>query len=330
MYLDQPLENSKLALKNRLIMPPMATAKSGIDGGITQDILNYYEEKTKGGYLSLVIIEHSYVTLAGKASKNQLSVAEDSLIDGLKKLSNLIRNNGSKTVMQVNHAGSAASEEVTGMKPVGPSAISNPSKENAVMPISLDKEGIKEVVNDFKEAAVRVKKAGFDGVEIHSAHGYLLNQFLSPLTNKRTDEYGGDITGRIKIHLEIIKAIREAVGDFPILLRMGATDYREDGLTIEDSQKAASAFAQAGVDILDISGGMCRYSLPGVQEPGYFAPYSAAIKAAVSIPVIVTGGITKTEDAEVILRDKKADLVGVGRAIYKDSNWAQNAMRSFE
>ncbi|WP_088228227.1 NADH:flavin oxidoreductase [Desulfosporosinus sp. FKB] len=330
MFLDQPLENSKLSLKNRLVMPPMATAKSGIDGSITQDILNYYDEKTKGGYLSLVIIEHSYVSIAGKASKNQLSVAEDSLIDGLKKLSNLIHNNGSKTVMQINHAGSAASKEVIGMDPIGPSAVINPSKENAAVPIALDRDGIKEIVDNFQKAAIRVKEAGFDGVEIHSAHGYLLNQFLSPLTNKRTDEYGGDITGRIKFHLEIIKAIREGVGDFPILLRMGATDYREDGLTIEDSQKAASAFEQAGVDILDISGGMCRYSLPGVQEPGYFAPYSAAIKAAVSIPVIVTGGITKAEDAEAILGEKKADLVGVGRAIYKDSNWAKNVMGSFE
>ena len=165
-------------------------------------------------------------------------------------------------------------------------------------------------------------------MEIHSAHGYLLDQFLSPLTNKRTDEYGGDINGRIKIHLEIIRAIREAVGDFSILLRMGATDYLEGGLTIEDSKKAAFAFEQAGVDILDISGGMCRYTIPGANEPGYFSPYSMAIKEVVSIPVILTGGITKADEAEAILRDKKADLVGVGRAIYKDSDWAKNAMQS--
>ena len=327
-YLDQPLENSPLNLKNRLVMPPMATAKSEADGSITQDVLNYYDEKTKGGYLSLVIIEHSYVSLEGKASNRQLSVAEDYLVDSLKKLSEIIHKNGSKTVMQINHAGSAASKEVTGIDPLGPSAISNPSKENAEIPKSLDQNDIMSIVNSFQAAAVRVKKAGFDGVEIHSAHGYLLNQFLSPLTNKRTDEYGGDINGRIKIHLEIIRAIREAVGDFSILLRMGATDYLEGGLTIEDSKKAAFAFEQAGVDILDISGGMCRYTIPGANEPGYFSPFSMAIKEVVSIPVILTGGITKVDEAEAILWDKKADLVGVGRAIYKDSDWTKNAMQS--
>jgi NADPH2 dehydrogenase len=327
-YLNQPLENVKLPLKNRLVMPPMATAKSEANGSINQDILNYYDEKTRGGYLSLVVIEHSYVSLEGKASNKQVSAADDFLVDSLKRLSDLIHKNGSKTVMQINHAGSAASKEVTGMDLVGPSPVSNPSKENAIVPKTLDIDGIKSIVNAFQEAAVRVKKAGFDGVEIHSAHGYLLNQFLSPLTNKRTDEYGGDIAGRIKIHLEIIGAIREALGDFPILLRMGATDYSDGGLTLEDSQKASSAFEKAGVDILDISGGMCRYSLPGVQEPGYFAPYSAAIKEVVSIPVIVTGGITKVDEAEGILRDKRADLVGVGRAIYKDSDWAKNGMES--
>jgi NADH:flavin oxidoreductases, Old Yellow Enzyme family len=309
-------------------MPPMATAKSEADGRINQDILNYYDEKTKGGYISLVIIEHSYVSPEGKAGNKQVFVGEDYLVDDLKKLSKTIHENGSKTVMQINHAGSAASKEVTGMDPVGPSALVNPSKENAVVPRALNTNEIQLIVNSFKEAAVRVKKAGFDGVEIHSAHGYLLNQFLSPLTNKRTDEYGGDITGRIKIHLEIIRAIRQAVGNFPILLRMGVTDYMEGGLTVEDSKRAASAFEKAGVDILDISGGMCRYTIPGTHEPGYFSPFSLAIKEVVSIPVLLTGGITKLDEAEVILRSKKADLIGVGRAIYKDSDWAKNAMGS--
>ena len=327
-YLNQPLTNGKLPLKNRLVMPPMATAKSAADGSITGEVLDYYEDKTKGGYLSLVIIEHSYVALAGKAGQRQLSIGDDSLVEGLQKLSALIHKNGSLTVMQINHAGSAAASEIIGQEPVGPSAISNPSKENAEMPKALSKDEIREVVDSFRDAAVRVKKAGFDGVEIHSAHGYLLNQFLSPLTNQRDDEYGGDVMGRIKIHLEIIEAIREALGDFPILLRLGATDAVQGGLSLEESVKAAVAFEKAGVDILDISGGMCRYMLPWIREVGYFSAYSQAIKEAVAIPVIVTGGITRVEEAEWMLVGKKADLVGVGRAIYKDSDWAKNAMES--
>lgn len=326
-YLDKELGKGKLILKNRLVMPPMATAKSEADGGINKDILDYYDEKSKGGYISLIIIEHSFITQQGKASNNQLSIADDSLVERLKDLSAVIHKNGSKTVMQINHAGSAASKAVTGMEVVGPLAVKNPSKNDGEIPKELSKNDIEAIVREFKEAALRVKDAGFDGVEIHSAHGYLLSQFLSPLTNKRSDEYGGDLKGRIKIHLEIIRGIREVVGeDFPILLRLGAADYMEGGLTIEDSVLAAREFEKAGVDMLDISGGFCRYTIPGVSEPGYFSPLSKAIKEVVDIPVIVAGGVTEVQTAEKILSEGKADLIGVARAIYRDSNWAKNAM----
>jgi NADPH2 dehydrogenase len=168
-YLSKPYNNGRINLKNRLIMPPMATAKSETNGRITQDLIDYYDEKSKGGYISLIIIEHSYISEDGKASKNQISIAEDSVIDELRKLSDVIHKNGSKTVMQINHAGSRALE-------VGNSIHRGPS---------IDKDEIKEIVDNFRKAAIRVKEAGFDGVEIHSAHNYLLNQFLSPITNKR-------------------------------------------------------------------------------------------------------------------------------------------------
>jgi len=300
-YLHAPLESGKLHLKNRLVMPPMATAKSEADGSVSQALLDYYDEKSQGGYISLVIIEHSYIVKQGQVSANQLSVAEDRQVAGLKKLADIIHRNGSKTVIQINHGGSHILPGVT--------------------------ELVSTIVAQFAAAALRVKSAGFDGVEIHSAHGYLLSQFLSPLTNRRTDEYGGDIAGRCRIHLEIIQAVRRAVGeDFPILLRLGTADYLEGGLTVEEGRIAARAMVEAGVDLLDISGGLCRYTLPGVSEPGYFAPLSQAVKEVVSVPVIVTGGITEPWQAEEILRQGKADLVGVGRAIAKDSAWPQKAM----
>lgn len=325
-YLNSALENGKLYLKNRLIMPPMATAKADLDGQINTDVLKYYDEKSKGGFLSLIIIEHSFVAQQGKAKDRQISVAEDSMIEGLTLLADTIHKNGSKTVMQLNHAGSATGSSITGTEAVGPSAVINPSNRIGI-PEELTKEGIQEIIKAFKNAALRVKKAGFDGVEIHSAHGYLLNQFLSPLTNKRTDEYGGDVKARIRIHVEVIEAIRSVVGpEFPILLRLGATDNMEGGLTIEEAQTAAEVFEKAGVDILDISGGLCRYILPGVTTQGYFSTYSKAIKEVISIPVIVTGGITEVKAAEEILRQEKADLIGVGRALYADSDWARKAM----
>ena len=181
-YLLKPLENCKLTLNNRLVMPPMATSKSEQNGMVSKDILDYYDEKSRGGYISLIIIEHSFITLAGKASERQLSIAEDSTVEGLKELSNIIHKNGSKTVMQINHAGSATSKEITGLDPVGPSAIINPYSSN--VPEELTIKEIKNIILEFKNAARRVKEAGFDGVEIHSAHGYLLNQFFSPLLTR--------------------------------------------------------------------------------------------------------------------------------------------------
>lgn len=328
-YLSQTLKNDKLSLKNRLILPPMATAKSDKKGKITQELLDYYDEKTQGGYISLVIIEHSFISQQGKASKGQLSVADDDKISGLKKIAETIHKNNSKAVMQINHAGSAASSDITGEEIVAPSAVVHPSGDK--VPKKLSQKEIQFIINDFKEAAKRVKKAGFDGVEIHSAHSYLLNQFYSPITNQRNDKYGGDLTGRIKIHLEIIKTVREEVGeDFPILMRLGASDYMEGGSTLEDSLKAAPKLEEAGVDILDISGGLCGFSTQDLDGQGYFSELTEPIKKAVSIPVILTGGITEYEAAEKLLAADKSDLIGVGRAILNDSNWAKKAIENLE
>lgn len=326
--LFKPFQTGSLSLSNRLVMPPMATAKAEADGKVSPAIVNYYDEKSRGGHIGLMIIEHSYIRQDGKASQNQLSIAVDEVIDPLKKLAETIHQNGSKVIMQINHAGSAALKEVTGADPVGPSAIVNPrKKEDGLIPRELTKHEIIDLVTAFQEAAGRVKQAGFDGVEIHSAHGYLLNQFFSPLSNTRTDEYGGTVQNRIRLHLEIIEAIRGTVGpDYPLFLRLGAADYLKGGTTVEDSIPAAQALAKAGVDILDISGGFCGYTIPGVaSQQGYFAPLSEAIKQRATLPVILTGGITTAQAAEELLTTGKADLIGVGRAILNDSQWAKDA-----
>ncbi len=330
-----PLQAGALVLNNRLVMPPMATSKSQQDGKVSQDILDYYNEKSRGGYISLIIIEHSFISQQGKASSGQLSIAEDSVVEELKKLSEVIHKNGSKCVMQINHAGIAAKKEVTGMEIVGPSAavsplISKGESDGSASFHELTSKEIAEIVSDFSNAARRVKEAGFDGVEIHSAHGYLLHQFFSPLSNSRTDEYGGSLLNRIRIHLEVIKAVREAVGnDYPVLLRMGAADYIEGGADLKDSITAALEYEKARVDILDISGGFRGFTIPGYAGgQGYFAPITEAIRQKVAVPVILTGGITDAEAAEELLAEGKADLIGVGRAILQDSEWAKQAILS--
>ena len=327
-HLLNPLQIGSIQLSNRLVMPPMATSKALPNGEVSQEILDYYADKSKGGYISLIIIEHSFVQLNGKASAQQLSIADDSMISRLRELATIIQNNGSKAMMQINHAGSAASHDIINTTPVAPSAIANPRKGS--LPRELTRQELTELIDAFHHAARRTKKAGFDGIEIHSAHGYLLNQFFSPLTNYRTDEYGGNVHNRIRIHLEIIEAVRAAVGnDFPILLRLGASDYLEGGVTIDDSLVAAREFEKAGIDTLDISGGFSGYQVPGISGQGYFAPLSEAIKNVVSIPVILTGGVTEPQAAERLLAEGKADLIGVGRAILKDSQWALRAIDCF-
>ena len=327
MKLFEKLEAKNIDFKNRIIMPPMASAKADARGHVSQDILDYYNEKTKDKIFSTVIVEHNFVDPLGKASHNQMSISEDSDIDGLKKLAKTIKDNGSNAVVQISHAGSSASEDIIGESPLAPSSVKNPLKKDAELPRELTIDQIKEIEDKFADAALRVKKAGFDGVEIHSAHGYFLDQFLSPLTNKRSDEYGKDIDGRIKIHLEIIKKVREKVGeDYPIFLRLGAGDNLDGGLTKEDSVYAAKAFEKAGIDVLDISGGMCMYFTDN-QYAGFFDYLSKPIYDAVDIPVILTGGVKTGKDIEEILNRDVCDLVGVGRSVFKDSKWIEKEVK---
>ncbi|HEY5433107.1 MAG TPA: NADH:flavin oxidoreductase [Coriobacteriia bacterium] len=329
-HLLEALSRGKLRLKNRLVMPPMATAKADADGNMTDELLAYYDEKSRGGALGLVITEHCYITKQGMNRTGQPSIADDGTIEGWRRMTEVFHRNGTKAVMQINHSGGACSSEATGLEVVAPWDIPSPSGRGET-PRPLTHDEIDAIVEQFAAAACRVKQAGFDGVEIHAAHGYLLNQFFSPLTNKRTDEYGGDVVGRTRMHLEVIAAVRRAVGDsFPILLRLGARDYVEGGTRIEDSVAAAISFERAGVDVLDITGGLTGYIRPGHDEPGYFAELSEAVMGVVSIPVILTGGVTEPEQAEGLLAEGKADLIGVGRAILKDSGWALRAVHSLE
>jgi NADPH2 dehydrogenase len=228
--------------------------------------------------------------------------------------------------VQVSHAGAAAAEPDAPL--VGPSDVATPvGSGRSPRPLTLAE--IAEIPGRFAAAALRVQAAGFDGVELHSAHGYLLNQFLSPLTNRRSDTYGGSLENRIRLHIETIQAVRAAVGPhFPLLLRLGARDYLEGGTILADSIEAAQRFEEAGIDALDITGGLTGFTRPDTNEPGWFAELSAPIKRAVSIPVILTGGITLAEQAEELLARDAADLIGVGRAMLRDSEWAVKAVRA--
>jgi 2,4-dienoyl-CoA reductase-like NADH-dependent reductase (Old Yellow Enzyme family) len=212
----------------------------------------------------------------------------------------------------------------------GPSRIQHQSlrrfgdgdkKGDRVLPRKLDHEGIKGIAADFARAARRAQKAGFDFVEIHGAHGYLINQFYSPLTNIRDDQYGGSLEGRLSFPLEVVKSVRRAVGkSMPVFYRLGADDRLPGGSTVQDSALAAQALEAAGVDCLDLSGGISGYLRNG--EEGFFAYMAEAIKPQVTIPVIITGGIKTGNKANEIIAGGIADFVGVGRTLLKENEWA--------
>ena len=319
-------------LKNRIVMPPIATYRSTEDGQITDDLLAYYGARAVGGCIGMIETEHSYICLQGKAKDRQLSIACDDDIEGLKLLTDTIRRDGTRAVAQLNHAGSATFTAVTGQKLVSASSIPLPVipvMGDGTAPEEMTEKQIEEVVNAFVNAARRAKAAGYDGVEIHSAHAYLLNQFYCPLTNHRTDAYGGSLENRLRFHREVIKAVREEVGaDYLISVRLGGCDYRDGGSTIEDSVYAAQVLEKAGADMISVSGGMCRYTRDGHKEAGYFSDMSAEIRKGISIPVMLTGGITTAEEAERLLEEGAADLIGVGRELMRNPRWAQESLYS--
>jgi NADPH2 dehydrogenase len=271
----------------------------------------------------LVIIEHSYVSLAGKLSEKQLGIHDDGLVSGLERLSSSIHATGTPVVIQINHAGRSASMDLTGMQPLAPS----PSK-NARQLLAEEIEAITEA---FTVAAERAIKAGFDGVEVHGAHGFLLNQFFSPLTNRRRDEYGGSLEKRMRFPLEVVRSVRKRIGGRLLLYRLGSDDMDPAGTRIEDSQRFAVKLEEVGVDIIDVSGGLCGSRPKELQgKQGYFVPQARQIKQAVDTPVIGVGGIIGAKYAERLVHEEGIDLVAVGRELLKDPHWAKKARRTLQ
>lgn len=311
-----PLEVKRLALKNRIVMPPMHTGLATAEGTVTEGLVEHYVRRSKA--LGLVIVEHSYVSPAGKFSERQVGIHDDSLVPGLEKLSSGIHATGTPVVIQINHAGRNATTEITGMPPLAPSP-SGSARELRV-------EEIEALAEAFAGAAERAMKAGFDGVEVHGAHGFLLNQFFSPLTNRRRDDYGGSLKNRVRFPLDVVGRVREMIGGRLLLYRLGSDDLDPAGTKIEDSQEFAVELEEAGVDIIDVSGGLCGSRPEELQgKQGYFIPQAQQIKNVVDTPVIGVGGITDPEYADKLIRERRVDLVAVGRELLKDPDWARKA-----
>jgi len=319
-----------LEVANRIIKSSMTTGLANIDGTVSEKLVCHYKELARGG-AGLVNVGYAWVDkIASKSIQCQIGVADNEHIPGLMWLAKTIHDNGVKAGLQLEHCGR---QKFLGTPPMkAPSRV--PWEELKMMggavPEELTFEEIERIVEAFGDSAFRTKAAGFDLVEVHAAHGYLITNFLSPRTNKRTDWYGGNLENRMRFLLEIVADIRKKVGpDYPLSVRLSGTEYEPDGVMIEDTIETAKALEKAGVDILHISGGN-HHQMAHQVTPMYFPVAhntwaAERIKKEVSIPIIASGSITSPELAEEILASGKADFVGLGRPLYADPYFPKKA-----
>ncbi|MGO1059133.1 NADPH dehydrogenase NamA [Planococcus sp. FY231025] len=318
--LFEPFTIKDTTFKNRIVMAPMCMYQSDQEDGHVRDWHRVHYPARAVGQVGLIIIEATAVQPVGRISAQDLGIWDDAHIDGLADIVRLMKQHGAKTGIQLAHAGRKATVE----GPIqAPSAIAFNDKYQT--PVEMSQDEIKETVQAFKEGAVRAKKAGFDVIEIHAAHGYLINQFLSPLTNKRTDEYGGSSENRYRLLREVIDAINE-VWDGPLFVRISAHDYAEGGMDPEQYVEMAQCMKAQGVDLIDVSSGAV---VPAQIQvfPGYQVPFAETIKHRTPIATGAVGLITSSLHAEEILQNNRADMIFLARELLRDPYWAYTASR---
>jgi len=319
--LFKPLKINGLRLKNRITMAPLYLGYAGSGGTVSPLMLAHYRRMAENG-TAMVVVENATIVTAGSGSPRTLRCDHNRYLKGLESLADTIKAQRSRACLQINHAGRFAHVP----EPVAPSAISTFGKT----PRALTKREITTIRKQFARAAVRTQRAGFDMVELHGGTGYLLCQFVSPRTNKRADVYGGSIEHRIKFPAEVLKEVKDAVGDFPVGYRLLADELLSDGLHVNDTKVLAKSLEENGVAYLSVMAGTYEsFFLPEIikqsRKPGYMVSLASAIKKEVNVPVITAGRISTPALAESILAEKKADLIGLARMLWVDPQWPRKA-----
>lgn len=337
-HLFSPGRIGTLEVSNRIVMAPMATNYASETGGMTDDLITYYERRAASG-VGLIIVENCCVAYPqGKGGATQIRLDRDAFIPGISRLVEAVHHQGKKIAIQVNHSGPAAVPAKNGgLGPVGASSITYSPR--LPIPRILAREEIDLIIEQFAQAVFRAKKAGFDTVEIHAGHGYLLAHFMSAFTNNRTDEYGGDLQGRLRFPLRVIRRCRELVGDdYPIMVRMSGDEFMEGGRDLEESKEVARIFSRAGFDAIHVTAGTHTALHPSgtatadtvAYEQGWRVYLAEEIKAVLDIPVIAVGVIREPAFAEEVLSEGRADFVAVGRGLIVDPDWALKAREGRE
>ncbi|MBS4222346.1 NADPH dehydrogenase NamA [Lederbergia citrea] len=316
--LFEPYTIKDVTFKNRIVMSPMCMYSCKNEDGMVNDWHYTHYTSRAVGQVGLIIVEATAVTPQGRISPQDLGIWSDDHIEGLSKLTEMIKAHGAAAGIQIAHAGRKA--ELEG-DILAPSAI--PFNEKMKTPKEMSNEEVKATIKAFGQAAERSKKAGFDVIEIHGAHGYLINEFLSPLTNKRTDEYGGSQENRYRFLKEIIEEVK-SVWEGPLFVRISANDYNDKGLNVEDYVIMAEWMKEQGIDLIDVSSGAVVPARIPVY-PGYQVPLADRIKQEANIPTGAVGMITTGIQAEEILQNERADLIFLARELLRDPYWPRTA-----
>lgn len=313
-----------LRLKNRLVRSATYEKRADIDGFVTDSLVKFYTTLADGG-VGLIITGNVLVHVSGRSVPQMLCIHNDFYTQKLRRLTDAIHSHGGTVAVQLVHGGRQCfPAHLGGRQPIAPSAVYDPSTR--VTPREMTHEEIWEIIEAFREAARRAMHAGFDGVQIHGAHGYLVNEFLSPHTNRRDDYWGGDEERRFHFVEEICKALRDEVGyQYPLMIKINAEDFVEGGLTVGESARIAKRLQAVGIDAIEVSGGIYESGSKTAQtdilkreQEAYFRLAAREIKGSLSIPVIVVGGIRSKSVAEEILAQGDADLVALSRPLIRE------------
>jgi len=334
-HLFEPLRLRDAVLRNRVAMSPMCTY-SAEDGRANDWHLVHLGARAVGG-VGLVIAEATAVEARGRISPHDLGLWSDDQVDALRRITDFVRSQGAASAVQLAHAGRKASThrpwapaqgavaDADGGWPVV-GATAEPFSPRSRTPAALDADGIAQVVRAFADAAARADAAGFDAVELHAAHGYLLHQFLSPLVNTRDDGYGGDFAGRSRLLREVVAAVRtEWPEGKPLLVRISASDWHEGGWSADDSVRLADELAAMGVDLVDCSSGGAIAGVKIPVAPGYQVPFAERVRREAGIATGAVGRITTAAQADAIVREGRADIVLLGKTLLDDPQWAIRA-----
>lgn len=316
----QPVSLARMSLRNRIMRSATAERLSEPDGTPLPELAESMAVLARGE-VGLIVLGHTFVRPDGKASRGMAGLWRDDQIPAFSRIASAVHREGGAIAVQINHAGRQGNPQFTGSQLVAPSCLDEGESTPAAR--ALEAEEIPSLICSYAQAARRVQEAGFDAVQIHAAHGYLIGQFLSPHANRRTDDWGGSIERRAEFLRQVAAAVRAQVGeDYPVLVKLGLADFIEGGLTLEDGLQVAGMLEGMGIDLVEISGGAgsgnSRERVRALEDEGYFVPWARLVRQRTPLPLAVVGGMRSLSLMQAVLDEGAADLISLSRPLIRE------------